>query len=290
MKDNMSAKKAILISSYKLGINYTEYTSTPDKTAVEQAQEQMHKEYHDYVSANKGKNGYEDKMSCTYVVLNEDGGIDYCCDWRIIPMSETTHEHRESNVYKKMERGHYVYQYLHPEYGHLYIGRTENLNQRIYTHDNSKDDNIPREYEHLLKESVVMYIELQNKAQEIAVEAYCIDKYKPFLNTSLKYDEDNSILEMKLPKWKLYQRKKEKRKPLYGKYIQLYKGKVVGVYDTIDDIRKIYPYVTDTAMSNCATGRAKSAYGYEWQRLKENHPRFDLVDMSRSGFDVVRKV
>ena len=100
--------------------------------------------------------------------------------------------------------GHYVYQYLHPEYGHLYCGRTCNLDKRIYDHNNCKDDNIPREYKRLLEESIIMYVKLQNKAQEIAVEAYCIDKFKPFLNKSLKYDSEESVIEMKLPKWKIY--------------------------------------------------------------------------------------
>lgn len=100
--------------------------------------------------------------------------------------------------------GYYVYQYLHPEYGHLYCGRADNLDSRIYQHNNLSSDNIPREYEHLLKESVIMYIELQNKAQGIAVEAYCIDKFKPFINKALKYDDGGSLLEMKLPKWKMY--------------------------------------------------------------------------------------
>lgn len=108
--------------------------------------------------------------------------------------------------------GSYVYQYLHPEYGHLYCGRTSNLDKRIYEHNNCTSDNISREYEELLKESIVMYIELGNKAQEIAAEAYCIDKYKPFLNKSLKYDNGNFMLEMKLPKWKMYEPQKIKHK------------------------------------------------------------------------------
>lgn len=109
--------------------------------------------------------------------------------------------------------GHYVYQYLHPDYGHLYCGRTNSLDKRIYEHNNCKDDNIPREYEELLKESIIMYIELQNKAQEISVEAYCIDKYKPYLNKALKCgDCEDSVLEMKLPKWKRYEPKNLKYK------------------------------------------------------------------------------
>lgn len=104
--------------------------------------------------------------------------------------------------------GHYVYQYLHPIYGHLYCGRTCNLHKRIYEHNNCKNDNIPNEYKSLLRESVIMYIELSNKAQEIAVEAYCIDKFKPFLNKALNYSNDEcceeSIIDMKLPQWKIY--------------------------------------------------------------------------------------
>ena len=108
---------------------------------------------------------------------------------------------------------YYVYQYLHPEYGHLYCGRSDNLDRRIYEHNNLLTDNIPREYENLLKESVIMYIELQNKAQGIAVEASCIDKFKPFINKALKYDiADESMLEMKLPKWKIYNEKNSKCK------------------------------------------------------------------------------
>lgn len=108
--------------------------------------------------------------------------------------------------------GYYVYQYLHPEYGHLYCGRADNLDSRIYQHNNLSTDNIPREYEHLLKESIVMYVELQNKAQGIAVEAYCIDKFKPFINKSLKYDDSGSLLEIKLPEWKVYDVKNSKYK------------------------------------------------------------------------------
>ena len=104
----------------------------------------------------------------------------------------------------------YLYQYIHPEYGHLYCGRTSNLNKRIYEHNNCEKDNISREYENLLHESIIFYIKLQNKAQAIAAEAYCIDKYKPFLNKSLKYDDGKSsdpiesMLEMKFPKWEIY--------------------------------------------------------------------------------------
>ena len=49
----MKNKKAILVWSDGIETNYTEYTSTPDKTAVEQAQDQMHKEYQEHGEAMK---------------------------------------------------------------------------------------------------------------------------------------------------------------------------------------------------------------------------------------------
>ena len=104
---------------------------------------------------------------------------------------------------------YYVYLYLHPVYGHLYCGRADNLDTRIYQHSYDDTDNIPREYVHLLRESIVMYIELKNKAQGVCVEAYYIDKLKPMLNKILKYEEDSeedsdSELNLTHPKWKIY--------------------------------------------------------------------------------------
>ena len=49
----MKNKKAILVWSDGIETNYTEYTSTPDKTAIEQAQDQMHKEYQEHGEANE---------------------------------------------------------------------------------------------------------------------------------------------------------------------------------------------------------------------------------------------
>ena len=106
---------------------------------------------------------------------------------------------------------YYVYQYLHPEYGHLYCGRTDNLYKRIYDHNNKKEDNIPRKYEKLLKESVVMYVELLNKAEGISVEAYCINKYKPYLNKALIYEGKETKIKMEIPKWEIFNPKKAKQ-------------------------------------------------------------------------------
>ena len=168
-----------------------------------------------------------------------------------------------------MKKGHYVYQYLHPEYGHLYCGRTENLDERIFRHNNMDTDNISREYENLLKESVVMYVELQNKAQEIAVEAYCIDRFKPFLNKAFKYDSDEFILEMKLPKWKLYKKRKGRTTPINGRYVQKdMDGNIVGVYNTLKEIKEFYPDIKQSGLNMNITGKIKSYYGYKWTQVK----------------------
>lgn len=93
---------------------------------------------------------------------------------------------------------------MHPEYGCLYIGRAENLNDRLLCHSNYKDDNIDRKYENLLEESIIFYKELQNKAEGVCIEAYYINKFKPLLNKSLKYKGQDSSIQMKSQPWKMF--------------------------------------------------------------------------------------
>lgn len=92
---------------------------------------------------------------------------------------------------------------MHPDIGWVYIGKTNDLYNRINTHDNSKFDNIDRKYAQLLKESSVYYLELNGDNQIDYVEKYLIDKYKPFLNKKDK-KEIECCIEMKLPSWKKY--------------------------------------------------------------------------------------
>lgn len=105
--------------------------------------------------------------------------------------------------------GHYVYRYMHPDYPWLYVGKTDaSLETRIRTHDTDKNDNISREYLPLLKESVVLYIELQNSLQTTYIEKLLIDKYKPTLNKADKVEAECPI-DFSIPKWKKYIRKFE---------------------------------------------------------------------------------
>ena len=75
----MKNKKAILVWSDGIETNYTEYTSTPDKTAIEQAQDQMHKEYQEHEECG----AFEGDMECYFAAEDQDS-----CRWTIIPVSE----------------------------------------------------------------------------------------------------------------------------------------------------------------------------------------------------------
>lgn len=100
--------------------------------------------------------------------------------------------------------GHYVYRYIHPDYPWLYVGKTDvDLEQRIRQHTYS-GDNIPREYEYLLNESSIYYIELDNSLQTTYIEKLLIDKYKPFLNRADIIQESSCPIEFSLPKWKKF--------------------------------------------------------------------------------------
>ena len=97
----------------------------------------------------------------------------------------------------------YVYRYIHPNYPWLYVGRTDDLIRRIDEHDNQLSDNIDAEYRDLLLQSFVLYTEVENKAQAIALESYLIDVYKPTLNKSNKYYGE-SIFDVYGINWKKY--------------------------------------------------------------------------------------
>ena len=105
--------------------------------------------------------------------------------------------------YIKNKESQYVYRYIHPNYPWLYVGRTNDLARRIYEHDEEITDNIDKKYKKLLLESFVVYTELDNKAQSIALENYLIDVYKPTLNKYNKY-YGKSIFNIYDINWKKY--------------------------------------------------------------------------------------
>jgi excinuclease UvrABC nuclease subunit len=98
---------------------------------------------------------------------------------------------------------------MHPDYPYLYIGQTTNLQKRIETHDSSPNDNIDRKFQDALKESFVLFFEVDNKTQADYVEKYLIDKYNPTLNIKDKNDNSCSFALNNLPKWKRWTRPRE---------------------------------------------------------------------------------
>ena len=113
--------------------------------------------------------------------------------------------HKIDDAYGYIGHGEiqYVYRYIHPNYPWLYVGRTDDLIRRIDEHDNQLSDNIDAEYRDLLLQSFVLYTEVENKAQAIALESYLIDVYKPTLNKSNKYYGE-SIFDVYDINWKKY--------------------------------------------------------------------------------------
>ena len=105
--------------------------------------------------------------------------------------------------YIKDKESQYVYRYIHPNYPWLYVGRTNDLARRIHEHDEEITDNIDKKYKKLLLESFVVYTELDNKAQSIALKNYLIDVYKPTLNKYNKY-YGKSIFNIYDINWKKY--------------------------------------------------------------------------------------
>lgn len=108
--------------------------------------------------------------------------------------------------YTKKHEPQYVYRYIHPNYSWLYVGRTNDLQRRIYEHDCGIYDNIDKQYNNLLLESFVVYTQLDNKAQSVTLENYLIDVYKPTLNKANKY-YGKSIFDIHEITWKKYIRK-----------------------------------------------------------------------------------
>lgn len=100
--------------------------------------------------------------------------------------------------------GYYIYRYVHPDYPWLYVGQTIDIEKRIKSHDSNSGDNISRKYENLLKESKVLYFEVNGKNQMDYVESFLIDRHKPYLNKKDKFVDRECTVEMKLPTWQIY--------------------------------------------------------------------------------------
>lgn len=80
---------------------------------------------------------------------------------------------------------YYIYKFLGKD-EIIYIGKTTNINQRMYSHFTK--GHLPLEcYERVEK---IQYIECKNKTDMDLKELYFINKYKPIYNTAIKSEND----------------------------------------------------------------------------------------------------
>lgn len=93
----------------------------------------------------------------------------------------------------------YVYKYSHPDYEWLYVGKADStIKERVKAHRKE------HKFKPFLNGVKIYYIELDNKAQSKFVESYLIDKYKPYLNKTDKYEGESPFI-LNLPEWKIYE-------------------------------------------------------------------------------------
>lgn len=77
---------------------------------------------------------------------------------------------------------YYVYKYVHPDKGVIYVGKTVNIGTRHYIHLKSYSDNIKEKDRPLLIESDLYYKKMFDESIADLYETICIRYYKPMLN------------------------------------------------------------------------------------------------------------
>lgn len=170
-----------------------------------------------------------------------------------------------------MVEKNYVYRYVHPKLGIIYVGRTNNLTKRISQHDKDKNDNIPRKYTVLLDECVIESITLANKAQAIATEAYFIDKEKPMLNKSLNYQptkdeiDDCKGLYLETPAWKEFRKPRRDKSLLIDIINKSNINSYKFPFDFLENVYQLFTLDDDLffySVLNGDQGKEKIAYLY----------------------------
>ncbi|MBE6869565.1 MAG: hypothetical protein E7494_12550 [Ruminococcus albus] len=88
----------------------------------------------------------------------------------------------------------------------IYIGKSDSsILNRVNAHANEE------KFKPYLEEAVVYYTECKNQAHTHILETFLINKYKPILNASMKYEEDLD-LDINEPEWHLLSELKEVEK------------------------------------------------------------------------------
>lgn len=86
-----------------------------------------------------------------------------------------------------MKIGYYIYKYVY-DGEVIYVGKTDSdLNARIRSHA------AEFKFQKYIDKANIFYYECKNAAHTALLEIYYINKYKPKLNVSMKYDDDLEI-------------------------------------------------------------------------------------------------
>jgi predicted GIY-YIG superfamily endonuclease len=103
---------------------------------------------------------------------------------------------------------YYIYKFIDEYNKIIYIGKTKNMNKRIYQHFGT-NGHLPRCcYD---KVDAIFYANLQTRVEMDIYESYLIDKYRPQYNSMSIYEEDD-ISSIALPElnWNKYLIKNDK--------------------------------------------------------------------------------
>lgn len=140
-----------------------------------------------------------------------------------------------------MSKKYYIYKFLDKNNNVIYIGRSENIEQRIATHF-SPSGHLPKKCYKNVKS--VEYIEVDTKIDMFIMELYYINKFKPIYNTADKYeDEIQTKIDESLNLWKEYDKDNIK---IIQNYIENLKFETQDVKMlTEEDYWKIMNYVCD---------------------------------------------
>ncbi len=148
-----------------------------------------------------------------------------------------------------------IYKFLDKKGVILYIGKAQNLKQRVssYFKDNLEDRPWIRKMMPLVKD--IQTIETDNEIEALVLESALIKKYKPKYNLALKDDKSYAWIYIstkeKFPTVKIVRTLKRgeyNKRNLFGPYPKGYTVKKVYTY-----LRKLYPFCTckESSKRNC---------------------------------------
>lgn len=101
----------------------------------------------------------------------------------------------------EIEETYYIYRFINNENKVIYIGRTQNLDQRMKTHYGTKG-HLPKQcYKNTKK---IEYATCSNEIEMVLIEIYLINKYKPIYNNKDLYRGRITLTDFEKLEWKEY--------------------------------------------------------------------------------------